>query len=102
MQDTILSNQNYSIGFSAIATDFEGNSTGNGSYTLSVGGIPKESGVVTQGDNYIPIDKYLLLGENKIRIVVYMDVGGADLVSKSLSYTITTTEMSLTWAYNTT
>ena len=99
---TILSNQNYSIGFSAIAIDFEGNSTGNGSYTLSVGGIPKENGVVTQGDNYIPIDKYLLLGENKIRIVVYMDVGGADLVSKSLSYTITTTEMSLTWDYNTT
>jgi hypothetical protein len=42
------------------------------------------------------------LGENKIRIVVYMDIGGADLVSKSLSYTIITTEMKLTWNYDAT
>jgi hypothetical protein len=46
------------------------------------------------------VEKYLSLGENKIRIVVYMDVGGADLVSKSLSYTITTTDMKLTWDYD--
>lgn len=99
---TILSDQNYSIGFKAIATDSEGIATGNGTYTLSVGGIQKETGAVAQGDNYIPIEKYLSLGENKIRIVVYMDIGGADLVSKSLSYTITTTEMKLTWNYDAT
>jgi hypothetical protein len=31
-----------------------------------------------------------------------MDIGGADLVSKSLSYTIITTEMKLTWNYDAT
>jgi hypothetical protein len=36
---TILSDQNYSVGFKATATDSEGIATGNGTYTLSVGGI---------------------------------------------------------------
>lgn len=99
---TILSGQPYSIGFKAIATDYNGDPTGNGSYTLSIGGVVKETGVAKQGENFIPVEKYLSLGENKIRLVVKMDIGGADMSSKSLSYTVTATEMAVTWKYDST
>ena len=97
---TILYGSPYSIGFKATAVDFNGDQTGNGTYTLLVGGVKRESGFVTQGVNEIPVEKYLVAGNNTVTIKVSMDIGGSSNVTKTLNYTIYTSIMELNWEYN--
>ena len=97
---TVLYGSEYSIGFTAEATDSSGSPTGNGTYELYAQGIKVDQGIATQGSNTIPVTEYLSLGDNTIKVIVYMDRGGSSLVPKSLTYSITTTEMKLTWGYN--
>lgn len=97
---TILYGSEYSIGFSAEASDSSGSPTGNGTYELYVQGIKVAQGIALQGSNTIPVTQYLSLGDNTIKVIVYMDRGGSALVPKSLTYAITTTEMKLIWDYN--
>ena len=97
---TVLFNSPYSIGFESIATDFNGESTGNGTYVLLINNVQKANGIAYQGVNEIPIEQYLTLGENKITIRVSMDIGGSSMVTKTLRYTINATSMDLTWDYN--
>lgn len=97
---TVLYGSEYSIGFTAEATDSSGSPTGNGTYELYAQGIKVGQGIATQGSNTIPVTEYLSLGDNTIKVIVYMDRGGSSLVPKSLTYSITTTEMKLTWDYN--
>ncbi len=98
---TVLYGSEYSIGFTAEATDSSGSPTGNGTYELYVQDVKVSQGIAIQGSNTIPVTEYLSsLGENKIKVTVYMDIGGSSLVPKSLIYQITTTEMKLTWDYN--
>ena len=97
---TVLYGSEYSIGFTAEATDSSGSPTGNGTYELYAQGIKVGQGIATQGSNTIPVTEYLSLGDNTIKVIVYMDRGGSSLVSRSLTYSITTTEMKLTWDYN--
>lgn len=97
---TILFGSEYSIGFSAEASDSSGSPTGNGTYELYVQGIKVGQGIAKQGSNILPVTEYLALGDNTIKVIVYMDRGGSALVPKSLTYSITTTEMKLVWDYN--
>lgn len=99
-QATILYGQKYQIGFSAHATNDSGEVTGNGRYVLYMGGVPKASGVVIQGDNYIDVSEYLALGSNTLKVMVYMDVGGDSDASRSRTWTINTTNLALTWDYD--
>lgn len=95
---TILSGSSYSIGFYAKATDSNNDITPNGSYELYVNGLLESKGTAVQGDNYIDVTDYLSPNaDTTIRVKVFMDVGSSDLVSKSMTYTITTTEMKLSW-----
>ena len=97
---TILYGSEYSIGFSAEASDSSGSPTGNGTYELYVQNIKVAQGIAKQGSNSLPVTEYLALGDNTIKVIVYMDRGGSALVPKSLTYSITTTEMKLVWDYN--
>ena len=99
-QATILFGQKYQIGFSAHATNDAGEVTGNGRYVLYMAGVPKASGVVVQGDNYIDVSEYLALGANTLKVMVYMDVGGDSDASRSRTWTINTTNLTLTWDYD--
>lgn len=98
---TILSGSDYSIGFNAIAVDSDGVATGNGYYELSVNNVKVITGAtVYQGDNYVAVSSYLRqVGSNTVKLVVYMDNGTGNYISRSQTYTITTTQMELLWDY---
>lgn len=98
---TILYEQDYNIGFKLFAADSSGEQTGNGTYDLYVNGVKKISNAVAkQGDNYINVSPYLILGKNTIRVSASMDIGGASNVTVSKSWTLTTTELKAVWEYN--
>lgn len=98
---TILFGIDYSIGFNAIAVDADGVATGNGYYELSVNNVKKISGATAyQGDNYVAISPYLgQASSHIIKLVVYMDNGTGNYISRSQTFTITTTQMELLWDY---
>ena len=98
---TILFGTDYSIGFNAIAVDADGVATGNGYYELLVNNVKKISGATAyQGDNYVPISSYLgQASSHTIKLIVYMDNGTGNYISKSQTFTITTTQMDLLWEY---
>ena len=98
---TILYEQKYEIGFKLYAADSSGEQTGNGTYDLYVNGIKKISNAVAkQGENYIDVSPYLILGKNTVRVSASMDIGGASNVAVSKSWTLTTTELKAIWDYN--
>lgn len=97
---TVLYGSDYSIGFETLATDSSGDTTGSGTYELYVQGIKVTQGISRQGENYIPVSEYLSLGDNEVKVIVYMDTGESTLVSRSLTYIISTTEMKLLWDYD--
>lgn len=98
---TILFGTDYSIGFNAIAVDADGVATGNGYYELFVNNVKKISGATAyQGDNYVVISPYLgQASSHTIKLVVYMDNGTGNYISRSQIFTITTTQMDLSWEY---
>ena len=98
---TILFGTEYSIGFNAIAIDADGVATGNGYYELYVNNIKKISGATAyQGDNYVAISSYLgQASSHTVKLVVYMDNGTGNYISRSQTFTITTTQMELLWEY---
>lgn len=96
---TVLYQQPYSIGFEIIATDSSGETTGNGTYEILVGGVKVGDGTALQGENYVDVSPYLVLGKNSVQIKAYMDTGGSDSTVVRKTWNITTTQMTLTWDY---
>lgn len=99
---TCLYKQDYTLEFLATATDASGEKTGNGSYTVSINGKANViTGTVINGKKTsIAIGPYLSLGENSVRVYVTMDAGGSSLTTQSKLWTITTTQVELTWNYD--
>lgn len=98
---TILYQQPYSIGFRINATDASGEQTGNGTYDLIVNGVNKiKNAVAKQGDNYVDVSPYLDIGLNTIKVTTSMDIGGASNITKSKSWTLTTTQLAVDWKYD--
>lgn len=98
---TILYQQPYTIGFRINATDASGEQTGNGTYDLIVNGVNKiKNAVAKQGDNYVDVSSYLDIGQNTVKITASMDIGGASNITKSKSWTLTTTQLAVNWEYN--
>lgn len=95
---TILSGSDYSIKFYALAKDSNGDVTGNGTYELLINNLVVAKGTAYQGENSVAVGDYLQPNsDTTIVLKVYMDVGGSDLVSKRITFTITSTDMELEW-----
>ena len=98
---TCLFKEPFKIYFNVSAVDASGAVTGDGTYRVEINGQKdKIKGVCKQGANSIELGSYLSLGVNKIRVYVSMDVGGADYVTQSMPWEITTTQINLVWDYN--
>lgn len=98
---TILYQKAYNIGFRINATDATGEQTGNGTYDLIVNGVTKiKNAIAKQGDNYVDVSSYLDIGQNIVKITASMDIGGASNVTKSKSWTLTTTQLAVDWKYD--
>ncbi len=70
--------------------------TGNGTMTLSVGGIVKKTQDVEQGSISIPVGDYLTSGTNKVKVKI-SDVYDN---SKTITFTITVIELTLTSSFD--
>ena len=98
---TILYEQEYKVGFNLNAVDSSGEQTGNGLYDVYVNGVKKLSNLVAnQGENYIDVSPYLILGKNNVKISASMDIGGASNVTVSKTWVLTTTELKVVWDYD--
>jgi hypothetical protein len=98
---TILYEQEYKVGFNLNAVDSSGEQTGNGLYDVYVNGVKKLSNLVAnQGENYIDVSPYLILGKNNVKISASMDIGGASNVTVSKTWVLTTTELKVIWDYD--
>lgn len=102
---TCLYKQPFLIEFNITATDASGESTGNGTYTVTINGKANAiTGIAKQGYNSIDVGPYLDLrsadSPNSVRIYVTMDTGGSSLVTQSKRWDISTTQIELTWDYD--
>ena len=97
-----LYKQVFQIYFNVNAVDAEGVPTGNGTYSVEINGKKDViKGICQQGENYVDINpSMMILGDNKVRIYVSMDVGGSGFVTQSKLWSITTTEINLSWNYD--
>lgn len=101
---TCLYKQPFIIEFNVTAADAAGESTGNGTYTVTINGKSNVlTGIAKQGYNSIDVGQYLDLrsadSPNTVRIYVTMDTGGSSLVTQSKRWDISTTQIELTWDY---
>lgn len=87
--------ENVELSFTVLALE-DGASTGNISCKINVGGLDKTTLSIPQGDNTIEISKYLKSGTNDV-IITCSDVYGN---SKSLYYTISVIELSISSTFD--
>lgn len=102
---SILDSGSCVLQFQATAVDANGDPTEDANYSLRDVNTNKvyKSGKVNQGLNSITINgKDLNIGTTKMRLYVQMDIGGSGMVEQNLLYTVTTSQMILTWEYNNT
>lgn len=83
------------LSFTVLALE-DGASTGNCTCKITVGGLDKTTISIPQGDNTIEISKYLKSGTNSV-VLTCSDVYGN---SKSLYYTISIIELSITSTFD--
>ena len=101
-----LYKQDCYISFLATAYNSSQENTGSGRYTVTINGKPNViTGVAFNGkQTSINLGPYLELRNsndpNKIRVYVEMDTGGSSLVTKSLSWSATATDVELIWNYD--
>ena len=103
LSKTILKGSPYSITFNYKATDGQGELTGSANYVIKVDGVQKGTGVVHQGENSIPVDKFLPQARDnsyKIRLEIQADVGAFDYLPIAKQWNIKVVEMKLTWNYD--
>ena len=96
---TSLYQHSCSVSFKYIATDAQGESTGNAKGAIRVNGISKSNFTARQGDNTIEIGEFLDLGENRVEIVLTLNTGGSDF-TVTKRWTVTTVSVDLTWDYD--
>lgn len=97
---SVLQNQDCFIRFRFTATDAAGEPSGNGTYTLYVKGIARESNTLVQGESSLNIKKYLELGTNEITLSVSGNVGTDTPVVQTKKWNVTVTSLTLTWDYD--
>lgn len=99
---TCLYKGDFILEFLATAKDASGELTGSGSYTVTINGKANTvTGTVKNGvKTEINVGPYLSLGENSVRVYITMDAGGSSLTTQSKLWTITTTQVELTWDYD--
>lgn len=91
------------IKFEITAKDNEDEIVPNpGTYSIQINGvIVKQNITAKQGINETPnIQEYLNLGNNTIRIIASLDIGGSSNVSVSKQWTVMTQSLSLSWTAN--
>lgn len=97
--NTLQGNSCY-IYFRFTAVDASGESTGQGTATVKVGGIIQEVLQISQGENSIDVGKYLEIGRNNIRLEVSGDIGGSSNIMQSKTWTIISTNLAISWDYD--
>lgn len=96
---TALYQHNCSVSFKYIATDAQGESTGNAKGIVRVNGITKNNFFARQGDNTLEIGEFLDLGENRVELVLTLNTGGSDF-TVTKRWTVTTVSVDLVWDYD--
>lgn len=93
----VLYQSDFYLEFEVTATDSSGETTGDGTYSISVGGIRVIEGIAHQGKNKVNIGKYLGLESNNVLLTVAMDIGGSSNAIATKKWNIQTVQLGLQW-----